>query len=277
MDKEIAFKEVQHNIAVKNSEAVGPQVMEIAAAFGNDPITLLTCASLLKVVEDDGRVNAVVNMIGECNMDENLKLEVSKGLRGLGLLKDAENMLKTLAINDEIQRERMAVCVGLGDYPAAVKEYGLIQEPLVDDDLLLTDAYCLMKNYGEAVKKLDSLSEEYPNDYDIQKSRVSVLMMSGKDKEAEKFIRDILKKDRKSADANALAAFFMWMSGKTSAAGGYAAKAVKADSTHIGAMEILAYCLIDKGKTDNAKIVAGAINEQAPGHPAVVRILERTR
>jgi hypothetical protein len=85
-----------------------------------------------------------------------------------------------------------------------------------------------------------------------------------------------LKKDE-SPNADALASFYFWIEGRSTSAGAFASKAVKADPGNILAMEILAYCLIEKGKTQEAKIVAGAINEKDPGNQAVVRILDMSK
>jgi hypothetical protein len=46
---------------------------------------------------------------------------------------------------------------------------------------------------------------------------------------------------------------------------------------HKGALETLAYCLIEKGRIVEAKMCAGAINEKRPGDPAVIKILDACR
>lgn len=277
MDKDSAFKEVQNNIAKGNTAAVRPQVMKIASDHSDDAITLLTCASLLKTVDDDEGSESVIKMLmDDLPPEESARLEIAKGLNGLGYSGYASDVLKDLAVSDDIQRMRMTVAYDLGDHELSVHEYDLIQEPAPDDDIAEIDALCALGRFKEADEKsIGLLSRE--NNYQSQRERCSVLLRSGRQKDAEKFVKDILKNDKRSADANALAAYFMWMNNKISAAGGYATKAVKADPTHIGAMEILALCLIEKGKINEAKIVAGAINEQAPGHKAVIRILSMCR
>ncbi len=278
MDKEQAFKEVQRNIGTGNKMAASQQVMQIAFNHRDEPMTLLKCASLLKVIEDDENMNAILEMIvNDLPSDENSRIELVKGLKGLGRFEEADIALEDLAITDDIQRERMSVSYGLMDYNATIDSYELIQEPTLDDEIVMIDALCSLNSFKEADEESRRLFDESPSDFYVQRCRCSVLLRWGHSKEAEAFVKGILKNDKSSADANALAAYFMWMNGKISAAGGYATKAVKTDPKHIGAMETLAFCLIEKGKIDEAKIVAGAINEQAPGHQSIVRILDMCR
>jgi len=278
MDKEQAFKEVQKNIGIGNKMAASQQIMQIALDHRNEPMTLLKCTSLLKVIEDDENMDAVLHMImNDMPSDENSRIELVKGLKGLGRFKEASDILEGLAITDDIQRERMSVSYGLMNYGATIDSYGLIQEPTLDDEIIMIDALCSLNSFKEADLESRKLLDEAPSDFYVQRCRCSVLLRWGHSKEAEAFVKGVLKTDKSSADANALAAYFMWMNDKITAAGGYATKAVKTDPKHIGAMEILAFCLIEKGKIDEAKIVAGAINEQAPGHQSVVRILDMCR
>jgi Flp pilus assembly protein TadD len=137
-----------------------------------------------------------------------------------------------------------------------------------------------LSSINEHVRAADlakALLAEAPDLLGVQKCYCSVLSSAGRSKEAEKFVKDNLKKNKSSPDADALAAYLLWIEGKTTSAGAYAAKAVKGDPNNTTAMEILAYCLVEKGKTSEAKIVAGAINEKEPGNPAVVRILDMCR
>ncbi|UAL08301.1 MAG: tetratricopeptide repeat protein [Candidatus Methanogranum gryphiswaldense] len=278
MNRDQAFKEIQKNIGVGNKDAVGQQIMLIASNSHDDPMTLLTCASLLKVVEEDEKVDEVVNIImNNLPSNETSKIEIVKGLKGIGRFKEAAKILENLAICDDIQRERMSVRYGLGDYSGSVESYNLIQEPTLDDEIVMIDALCSMKEFKIANDESIRLLNEAPSDYYVQRCHCSVLLRWGHEKEAESFVKEILKNDKSSANTNALAAYFMWMNGKISAAGAYATKAVKTDPKNIGAMETLAFCLIEKGKINEAKIIAGAINEQTPGHQAVVRILDMCR
>ena len=274
MDKDRAFREVQENIGKKRYDIVGPQVMLIASEYSDDPITLLTCASLLKVVEDDDRVMDIVGMISACSDDVSKpRLEIAKGLKGLGFPAESDAILRKLSVTDVVLRERMNALHMMCRYPEAVEVHDDMEVPTITDDVEYVDILLSMKENTKAIETATSILGEEPDDYDVLRCYCSALLRSGQQKEAERFVKDYLKKDKNSATGNALAAFFMWMTGKTSAAGGFATKAVKTDSKHIGGMEILAICLIEKKKIPEAKIVAGAINETNPGHPAVIRIL----
>ena len=69
----------------------------------------------------------------------------------------------------------------------------------------------------------------------------------------------------------------MWINGKIPAAANYANRALHVDPLHVGALEVMAMCFVEKGKYTQAKLFAGAINEKEPGSPAVIRILDACR
>ncbi|NLU45465.1 MAG: hypothetical protein GXX87_00735 [Euryarchaeota archaeon] len=278
MDRAQAFEGIRKSIAAGDLAAVGPQVAGIAASAADEPLVLLTCLSLLRSVGETETAETVLGMIAaSLRADPSAALETARGLRGLGYRREAHAALAALPADDAVERERMAALHGMGEHADAVAAYGRIAEPTVDDDVLAAEAFCSLGDFASADALAARLMEEMPSDFRAGRCRCSVLLRRGLSREAGDLVKAALKADKRSADANALAAYFMWMSGKTAAAGGYAAKAVRADPGHVDAMEILALCLIEKGKRDNARIIAGAINEQAPGHDAVMRILDACR
>ncbi|MCK9322621.1 MAG: hypothetical protein RBR05_00910 [Candidatus Methanomethylophilaceae archaeon] len=275
MDKERAFKEVQNNIKTGRFDIVGPQISEIVSNYSKDPFTLLTCASLLKVTEDDNRMSDVIKLIMNCLPEtEGSRFEIAVGLRGLGFQVYAESILCDLEKTDEILKELSKAYFDMNKYEKALEYQNYIEISTIDDEIFTIRILCAMKDYDKAAEKAKSILKEFPLDYEAQKCYCSVLLSSGQQKEAEKFVKGKLKENKTSADTNALVSYFLWITGRSTAAGGYAAKAIKIDDDHLGALEILAYCLIDKNKIPEAKIVAGAINEKASGHPAVIRILD---
>lgn len=278
MDRSSAFDTVKADIAKGNTADAGPRILMIASENPGDAIVLLTCASLLTAVGLSAERAEVVSMIaGNPPKDPGLRLEVSAGLRGLGEFGTALKLLEGLPDDDAVARERMEDLYGLNDFAGAHAAYSVIKNPKPGDEIRCVDIMCSLKDFKGADAKSIAMLAGAPDDYDVLKCRCSVLLRSGKQKEAERFVKDFLKKDKKSADANALASYFLYMCNKVSAAGGYASKAVQTDGRHVGAMEILALCLVEKGKPKEARIVAGAINEIVPGHPAVVRIIESCR
>ncbi len=275
MDVNQALREVQTNIGSGNREAACTQIVQIVLDNSEDPVILLTCTSLLKTIGEREKTDWTVDVLMKClSTDQTSRLEIAKGLNGLGRFADAKKILSELDGNDNVYREIMRTSYGLGDYSEAATAYKRMNTPNTDDRTMMVDTLCSLRDFKAADDKSSEMLLRTPDDYSIQRCRCSMLLRAGRNKEAEGFVREILKKDKKSADANALAAYFMWMNGKISAAGGYATKAVKTDPKHIGAMETLALCLIEKGKMNEARIVAGAINEQSPGHQSVTRILE---
>ncbi len=277
MDRAQVFEEVRRRIAAGRHQETAPLVLGIAMDAEDEPLVLLTCLSLLKTIGEPAAETEVLEMItGRPAGDPAVRLETARGLRGLGLHPEACGILGD-DTGDDAERERMAALRGLDDHAGAVAAYRRIGDPDIDDDVLAADCLCSLGDYADAAAIADRLMGSRPSDLRAQKCNCTVMMRRGRSREAGDFVKGILKRDKHSADANALAAYFMWMSGRIAAAGGYASKAVKADPGNVDAMEVLAFCLVGKGKRDQARVVAGAINERSPGHEAVMRILEACR
>ena len=276
MDKEKALKEIQANIKRGDTRLVSGQILELAEQFSDDPFTLLTCASLLKVIEDDDGAGKIAGKIADRIKDED-RLETAKGLRRIGFSEEAEKMLSNVADNDEVVREKMQIYYDLSKYAESSKIYEKLADPTLDDRAAMINSLSACKEHERALKLAEGLLAEAPDDLNVQKCYCAVLSAAGKSKEAGKFIKDNLKNNKSQSDADALASYYLWIDGKTTSAGAYASKAIKADPENTLAMEMLAYCLVEKKKIQEAKIVAGAINEKEPGNPAVVRILNMCR
>ncbi|MCL1811739.1 MAG: hypothetical protein FWG41_05950 [Methanomassiliicoccaceae archaeon] len=276
MDKEKALKEIQSNIKGGNTRPASEQITLLAENFADDPFTLLTCASLLKVIEDEKGAAEIAATIPN-KVEDKDRLEVAKGLRGIGFPSEAEEVLSGAAENDGVARERMRALFDMRRFAEAIVSYELLNEPTLQDEVIMISSVSADKEHDRAVEMAKGLLAEAPDDTEVQRCYCAVLSAADRRKEAEKFVKDNLKKNRSSPNANALTAYYLWIEGKTSGAGAYASKAIKADQDNTMAMEILAYCLVEKGKLQEAKIVAGAINEKDPGNRAVVRILDMCR
>ena len=273
MDKERVLSEIRFNIRNDKIVLASQQILELANAYSDDPFTLLTCVSLLKVIEQDKGAKNVVDTIVKIATESN-GLEVAKGLRRIGFPKDAETILSKTADSDHTFRERMLISFDLGRYSDCVAFYEKLSDPALSDTVVMIDALSASKEHSKAVDLAKKLLAEAPNDLLVQKCYCSALISAGKTKDAVKFIKDNLKTNKDSSDADALASFVLWVEGKSTSAGAYATKAIKSDPGNVLAMEILAYSLIEKKKYPEAKIAAGAINEKDPGNPAVIRILD---
>ncbi|MDR1690938.1 MAG: hypothetical protein LBR42_03730 [Candidatus Methanoplasma sp.] len=278
MDKEKALKGIQSNIMSGNKKLASEQIAGLADNFSDDPFTLLTCASLLKVIEDEDGARKMAGRIpGKVSSETGSGLEVSKGLMGLGFYSEAEMILSRLDDNEEVRRERMRALSGMKNYAESSKMYERLDDPTLEDTIIMIEAVSASGEHDHSIKLAEELIAEAPDDLKVQRCFCAALCAGGKSKEAGRFVKDILKKSRSSSDANAVASYYLWVEGKSTSAGAYATKAVKADPSNIIAMEILAYCLVEKGKIMEAKTVAGAINEKEPGNPAIVRILDMCR
>ena len=276
MDKGEALKGIQANIRGGNRAMASSQIMELVSVSADDPFSLLTCISLLKVIEDETGASEVVKMLCE-SVDTKNVTEISKGLRNMGYSKETILMLSEVTdTGDNIFRTRALALSDVGRYADAVREQENIVDRTISDDILLTEILCSMKEYEKAKDIAKNILSE-SSEFDVRKCMYGVMTASGDRKGADRFVKDILKKEKDSADSSALAAYHMWVEGKIPGAAAYATKALKLDPGHVGAMEIFAYCLAEKGKTAEARIVAGAINEKAPGHPSVIKILEICR
>ena len=276
MDKERTLKEIQSNIKAGNTALASGQISAMADDFSDDPFTLLTCVSLLKVIEDEDAARALAGKIPDSAGDGN-RIEVAKGLRAAGFPEEAAETLLNAAECEASVRETMRVRFDMTDFRGAVETYGRLAEPTLEDTEIMIGALAALNEHDRAVKAARELLAEAPDVLSVQRCYCAALSAAGMFKEAERFVKDNLKKNRTSSDANALMSCHLWIDGKTAGAGAYASKAIKEDPGNITAMEILAYCLVEKGKIKEAKIVAGAINEKEPGDPAVFRILNMCR
>lgn len=274
MEKAQAFKEIERNISLNRLDAAGSLISEVVHQCRDDPFTLLSCISLFRVIGYDRQAaETVKSLMADLPDNETSRLEIARGLRNLGYPSEAAAALSGTGDDPGIARELALALGDSGRYGDALAALEDVSEPTVDDDIFRAAMLSASGRHEEAVSTAESLLKEDPDRFEIRKCYCSVLMAAGREKDAEKYVRAQMKSD-KTADGTALAAFFMWIMGKVNVAGGYAAKAVKEDNSHVGAMEILGYTLVAKGKINEAKIVAGAINEKYPGHPAVMKILD---
>jgi Predicted N-acetylglucosaminyl transferase len=272
MDKEQALKGIQSNIRSGNKEMASSQIEGLASVYSDDPFTLLTCISLSKVIEDEDGASRLLRILLK-TVEKGSAFEVAKGLRSMGYCEETLSVLTGVEDNDDILRVRAAALSDMGRPVDAIVISEKIKDRSISDDIFEAESLCSVKEYEKAVRIAKRILSE-SSEFSVKRCYCHVLISSGDRKGADRFVKDEMKKDKNSADNNALAAYQMWIEGKTTPAAAYATKAIKSDEGHIGAMEVLAYCLAEKGKIAEARIVAGAINEREPGHQAVIRILD---
>ena len=270
MDTEAEFAAVRKDIAEGRLSDVPLKIRSIAESSG-EPFTIIKCMSLLKSVGDDSVMLDLMKMLTASLKDDDARLQSAIALRSLGYPSNALGILKGLSGDDDVLRESARCFMDLDENEEALDRLRDIESPLPQDGCMVVEALSSLGEHSLAVEEAVSLLSEHPKDYGVRVRYASALISAGRQKEAVKYVREALKE--KSADANALAGYVMWVTGNVKSAGAYSSRAVQMDHAHVGAMETLGLCLAEKGEVDKARIVAGAINEIRPGDRAVLNIL----
>ncbi|MGE0015129.1 MAG: hypothetical protein AB7S83_02950 [Candidatus Methanomethylophilaceae archaeon] len=274
MEAEKTFFEVKKLISSGSIDAAEAALSDLASS-SSDPFVRIQCASVMMIVGRNVSSEKVLEeLYGNLPEDPSTLFQIARAMRGLGRADLAAQILSALEKDDEVMREYALSLNMLGRYGDSVSMAANISSPSIRDKVLTADGLSASGRSQEALELTGRLLEEYPEIYDLQRSHCTALISAGMDKEAVKYARGLLKKDRNSPDANAVAAYVMHVEGKSQSAGAFASAALRLDPSHIGAMEVLALSLMEKGKFREASIVAGAMNEKEPGNPAAVKILK---
>ncbi len=269
MDADAEFEAVRKDIAEGRLSDVSVKIKAIAEST-EDPFLVIKCISLQKAVGGGEALSALVGRLTSMSgKDSETDYQMASALLSLGFPSDACSIAGS---DDDRSLSLRARCLmGMGRHGSALEAIDRMASPSVSDRCLRSEALDALGDHDAALEEAGVLLAQNPAEYGVRVRYVSALMSAGRKKEAVKFVRDGLKE--KSADANALAGYAMWVSGNVKSAGAYASRAVQMDQRHVGAMEVLGLCLAEKGEIPKARIVAGAINEVSPGDGAAVRIL----
>lgn len=271
MDNNEALEAIRKEIKEGKNEIAGPMIMDLASKNQDDPMTLLTCASMLLTIGDRTNFPSIISVImGHVPEDAEMKYQIVQGLISLGALKDAGMILADMEPSDKIHRARAAVFHGTDRFEDALASLGAMSVQEEVDRVLKVQALGALGKHDKAI----ALAKEIlsgSNSYRAGRCYISALVLAGREKEAAKYAKERMKD--KSADGYALMAFYQWLNGNSTAGGAFSSKALKIENKHLGAMETIGLCFADKGSFWEAKIAAGAINEIEPGSPAVFRIL----
>ena len=271
MDNTEALEAIRKTIKEGKNEDAGPQIMELASRNQDDPMTLLTCASMLLTIGDDKDFQAIIPVImSHVPEEDDAKYQVVQGLISLGCLKDAGKILADMPASDKVHRARAAVFHGTNRYEDALAALGAMSELTEPDRVLKVQVLGSMGKHDKAIALAQEILKG-SNSYRAGRCYISALVLADRTKEAAKYAKERLKE--KTADGYALMAFYQWLDGNTTAGGAFSSKALKIENKHLGALETIGLSFADKGTFWEAKIAAGAINEIEPGSPAVFRIL----
>ena len=271
MDNEKALEEIRKNIKDGKNEIAGPQIMDLASKNQQDPMMMLTCASMLLTIGDDKNFPALISVImSHLPDDEEGKYQVASALISVGSLKEAGTILADLTPSDRVHRARAAVFHGTHRFEDALASLGAMQVMEEPDLVLKVQVLGSMGKHDKAI----ALAKEIlsgSTTYRAGRCYISALVLADKTKDAAKYAKERMKD--KSADGYALMAYYQWLIGNSTASGAFSSKALKIENKHLGALETIGLSFADKGSIWEAKIAAGAINEIEPGSPAIFRIL----
>lgn len=271
MDYSEALEAIRKNIKDGKNEIAGPQIMDLASKNQDDPMILLTCASMLLTIGDKTDFQAVVSVImGHVPEDEEKKYQIVQGLISVGCMKDAGAILADMVPNDRIHRARAAVFHGTDRFEDALAALGAMTVQEEPDKVLKVQVLGSMGKHEKAVALAQEILKG-SSTYRAGRCYISALVLAGRPKDAAKYAKERMKE--KSADGYALMAFYQWLDGNSTAGGAFSSKALKIENKHLGALETIGLCFAEKGSFWEAKIAAGAINEVEPGSPSVFRIL----
>ena len=278
MDVDKAFESIRDNIKNENYKAVRPEIDSIVAANEGDVDIILKCASLLKTIDDERGCQTLLDKaLSAGPADGSKDFDVALAMRGLGRSEEAYGLIKRFRDDPDRMSEVARTMLAADEAEEALELVRRIKGPSVTDRLLLCDILCNLGEFGEALKEAESIVSDDGSSYRSLMNECTVLMKMGRDKDALRVAKSDLKEDKRNPDSLALNAYVMWINGKIPAAANYANRALHIDHSHVGALEVMAMCFVEKGKYTQAKLFAGAINEQEPGSPAVIRILDACR
>lgn len=278
MDTESVFNNIRDDIRDGRNDHALLLVRELVDSNRNVPEILIKCASLLKVIEEESEVQSILDTL-MCNLptDGPELLKVAISLRGLGRAEDSYSIYRSLEGVRPTTFDLAQTLYLIDEYESAISEILKDDERGCRERILLTECYSAVGEYDSAKAEAESVLEDYGPSYDTLVNMSRVMLGMGDIKGATRFAKSYLKDDKRNLDNLALNAFVMRVSGKTMAAVNYSTRVLNADYTHIGALETLAFCHIEKKNYLSAKLLAGAINDADPGNPAAIRILDACR
>ncbi|MDI3542199.1 MAG: hypothetical protein PWQ62_1113 [Candidatus Methanomethylophilaceae archaeon] len=270
-DLDSRFRRVSSLIASNDMDSAYLEVERIASISQGDPFVLVKCAALLLTMNRKAQSREIAAMALETvSEDEGDRLQLAIALRNLRMTKESLYLIEGLQKTDAVALERAKTLLAMDLFDEALK----ILESLEGREALLLKSECLSLS-GEHEKAIFLASKltEGSGSYEEMSLFVANLIRAGKVKEAIK-VADRFLKSRKNADSLALKSYVMRINGRLKASMNFANQALSADKRHIGAMWNMAICLIEKGRINEAKVLAGAINEVEPGSHLALEILD---
>ena len=272
MEVEEEFSQITDLIKKGDYDLARMRTYSLADSHRGEASVGIRCASVMKVIGDDIGTEEVLSDILE-NLPDDMheRFETLFAIGMLGMPEEALAGMDRMNMSKDRPEQYGRMLFMSGRHEDAIS--ALSGSVTRDSRILRAEALCALGRYDEAVSESAALAEE-DDSYDATISFCSSLISAGRDKEAVRFAKSRLKDDKRNVDSLAVMAYVMRLEGKLPAAVNYGNRALKADPLHIGALETMAMCLVEKGDAVHAKLFAGTINHRSPGHPAAIRILD---
>lgn len=272
MEAEEEFSRITELIKKGDYDSAKMRTRSLADAHRGEASIGIRCASIMKVIGDDREAEEVLSdILADLPKDETERFEILFAIGMLGMPEEAREGMDRMGMAKERPEQYGRMLFMSGRHEEALA--ALSGSGTRDSRVLRSEALCALGRYEEAVSESSALAKE-DDSYDATISYCSSLISAGREKEAVRFAKSRMKEDKRNVDSLAVMAYVMRLEGKLPAAVNYGNRALKADPLHIGALETMAMCLVEKGDVVHAKLFAGTINHKSPGHPAAIRILD---
>ena len=272
MDAKEEFSRITELIKNSDFDTAKMRTHALADAHRGDPSVGIRCASIMKVIgDDDGTEEILRGLLADLPEDESGRFEALFATGMLGMPEEALAGMEGMGLIRERPQQYGRILFMSGRYGDALEAVSGSEEK--DSVILRAEALCALGRYDEAVSASAALAEK-DGSYEAAVSYCSSLISAGRTKDAVKFAKSKLKNDKKNVDSLAVMAYVMRLEGKLLAAVNYGNRTLRTDPLHIGGLETMAMCLVEKGDVKHAKLFAGTINHKSPGHPAAIRILD---
>lgn len=272
MDQEREFRRIAALIGAGDEPGAYRAAEGVIASHGDDPFVLVKCAALLYTMERWERGEELASMARRAAPDDaEGRLGLAVALRGLG---DHQGSVELLAAAAGAEGQVIELA---RSYAAASRPEEALRtlDGAEGHEAGLLRAECLsrMGRHQEAIDLAESLQD---GSFRSGAVLLESLLRAGRERQARSVAESYAKRKR-DADGLALKCYVMRIRGKTMAAMNSANQALKLDGSHTGALWNLALCLLEKGRTQEAKLLAGAINDSDPGSPLAMDVLRAAR
>ncbi len=272
-ENDARFRRVSALLGRKELQEAYVEVERIVNSSRLHPFILMKCAALLLTVNKKERSDEVASMAMDCTLhDDSEIVQLAIALRGLGRYKDSLSLLDRVDKNHSgLDMEKAKTLAASGDAHSCLDILDSIDG--IEADIVRCEALSRLGSHESAIGLAQKTMDLRGLDYETGSLLLGAMLRAGSVKEAKRLANSMVK-DAKDADSLALKSYVMRINGRIPAAMNYANQSLLKEPRHIGALWNLALCLLEKGRKEEAKLLAGAINEASPASPHVLEILD---